>query len=46
MQMVLSGKVQCSKQIVTISNDGGRVIECDKTSFAKVQFFISILDTA
>lgn len=43
--MVLSGKVQCSKQIVTISNDGG-VIECDKTSFPKVQFFISILDAA
>ncbi|KEH36183.1 putative cellular retinaldehyde binding/alpha-tocopherol transport, CRAL/TRIO [Medicago truncatula] len=37
LKMVLSGKVQCSKQIVTISNDGGRVIECDKTSFPKIR---------
>lgn len=36
LKMVLSGKVQCSKQIVTISNDGG-VIECDKTSFPKAK---------
>ncbi|KAK7280685.1 hypothetical protein RJT34_25752 [Clitoria ternatea] len=30
LKMVLSGEVQCSRQIVTVLNDEGRVIECDK----------------
>jgi hypothetical protein len=37
LKMVLSGKVQCSKQIVTVSNDKGRVIECDKTSIPMIR---------
>ncbi|GAU34950.1 hypothetical protein TSUD_312810, partial [Trifolium subterraneum] len=37
LKMVLSGKVQCSKQIVTVSNDKGRVIECDKTSIPTIR---------
>lgn len=36
MQMVLSGEVQCSRQIVTVSNDEGTVIECDKACFPMV----------
>ncbi|BAT82784.1 hypothetical protein VIGAN_03284700 [Vigna angularis var. angularis] len=30
LKMVLSGEVQCSRQIVTVSNDEGTIIECDK----------------
>lgn len=45
MQMVLSGKVQCCKQIVTLSSDEGRVIECDKTSYPTVKLIGAILDT-
>ncbi|XP_014504470.1 phosphatidylinositol/phosphatidylcholine transfer protein SFH8 isoform X1 [Vigna radiata var. radiata] len=33
LKMVLSGEVQCSRQIVTVSNDEGTVIECDKACF-------------
>jgi len=38
MQMVLSGEMGCSKQIVTVSNDEGKVIECDKKSYPMVNF--------
>ncbi|KAG5065185.1 hypothetical protein JHK86_008916 [Glycine max] len=37
LKMVLSGEVGCSKQIVTVSNDEGRVIECDKISFPMIR---------
>ncbi|XP_027357096.1 phosphatidylinositol/phosphatidylcholine transfer protein SFH8-like isoform X2 [Abrus precatorius] len=37
LKMVLSGEVGCSKQIVTVSNEGGRVIECDKTSYSMIR---------
>ncbi|CAJ2643040.1 unnamed protein product [Trifolium pratense] len=37
LKMVFSGKVQCSKQIVTVSNDKGRVIGCDKTSIPMIR---------
>jgi hypothetical protein len=40
MQMVLNGEIQCSRQIVTISNDEGTVIECDKASYPMVYFLI------
>ncbi|XP_057428282.1 phosphatidylinositol/phosphatidylcholine transfer protein SFH8-like isoform X2 [Lotus japonicus] len=30
LKKVLSGEIQCSRQIVTVSNDEGTVIECDK----------------
>ncbi|CAJ1972471.1 unnamed protein product [Sphenostylis stenocarpa] len=33
LKMVLSGEVQCSRQIVTVSNDEGTIIECDKACF-------------
>ncbi|XP_020238324.1 phosphatidylinositol/phosphatidylcholine transfer protein SFH8 isoform X1 [Cajanus cajan] len=33
IKMVLSGEVQCSRQIVTVSNDEGTVIQCDKACF-------------
>ncbi|KAL2318783.1 hypothetical protein Fmac_032659 [Flemingia macrophylla] len=33
LKMVLSGEVQCSRQIVTVSNDEGTLIECDKTCY-------------
>ncbi|CAI8600019.1 unnamed protein product [Vicia faba] len=36
LKMVLSGKVQCFKQIVALSSDEGRVIECDKTSYPTI----------
>ena len=38
MQMVLSGEMGCSEQIVTVSNDVGKVIECDKISYPMVNF--------
>ncbi|TKY75176.1 Phosphatidylinositol/phosphatidylcholine transfer protein SFH8 [Spatholobus suberectus] len=37
LKMVLSGEVGCSKQIVTVSNDEGRVIECDKISYPMIR---------
>ncbi|XP_061356298.1 phosphatidylinositol/phosphatidylcholine transfer protein SFH8-like [Gastrolobium bilobum] len=37
LKMVLSGEVQCSRQIVTISNDEGTVIECDKTCYPMIR---------
>nr|KYP64611.1 Sec14 cytosolic factor [Cajanus cajan] len=37
LKMVLSGEVGCSKQIVTVSNDEGRVIECDKISYPTIR---------
>ncbi|KAK4276558.1 hypothetical protein QN277_014691 [Acacia crassicarpa] len=37
LKMVLSGEVQCSSQIVIDSNDEGRVIECDKTSYPMIR---------
>lgn len=37
LKMVLNGEIQCSRQIVTISNDEGTVIECDKASYPMVQ---------
>ncbi|XP_004500992.1 phosphatidylinositol/phosphatidylcholine transfer protein SFH6-like isoform X2 [Cicer arietinum] len=37
LKMVLSGKVQRSRQIVTVSKDKGRVIECDKTSYPMIR---------
>ncbi|KAK7291207.1 hypothetical protein RIF29_06162 [Crotalaria pallida] len=33
LKMILSGEVQCSRQIVTVSNEEGTVIECDKTCY-------------
>ncbi|KAK8465315.1 hypothetical protein PHAVU_009G050350 [Phaseolus vulgaris] len=33
LKMVLSGEMGCSEQIVTVSNDVGKVIECDKISY-------------
>ncbi|KAI5402951.1 Phosphatidylinositol/phosphatidylcholine transfer protein sfh6 [Lathyrus oleraceus] len=41
LKMVLSGKVQCCKQIVTLSSDEGRVIECDKTSYPTISGYTS-----
>lgn len=38
LKMILSGEVQNSRQIVTVSNDEGRVIECDKTCYPMVRF--------
>lgn len=29
--MVLSGEAQCSRQIVTVSNSDGKIVECDNT---------------
>ncbi|KAL2346307.1 hypothetical protein Fmac_000307 [Flemingia macrophylla] len=37
LKMVLSGEVGCSKQIVAVSNDEGRVIECDKISYPMIR---------
>ncbi|XP_028765995.1 phosphatidylinositol/phosphatidylcholine transfer protein SFH8 isoform X2 [Neltuma alba] len=37
LKMVLSGEVQCSSQIVLVSNDEGRVIQCDKTSYPMIR---------
>ncbi|KAK4274792.1 hypothetical protein QN277_017967 [Acacia crassicarpa] len=37
LKMILSGEVQNSRQIVTVSNDEGRVIECDKTSYPMIR---------
>ncbi|CAJ1973283.1 unnamed protein product [Sphenostylis stenocarpa] len=37
LKMVLSGEVGCSKQIVTVSNDEGKVIECDKISYPVIR---------
>ncbi|KEH40181.1 Sec14p-like phosphatidylinositol transfer family protein [Medicago truncatula] len=37
LKMVLNGEIQCSRQIVTISNDEGTVIECDKASFPMIR---------
>ncbi|ESW32721.1 hypothetical protein PHAVU_001G012100 [Phaseolus vulgaris] len=33
LKMILSGEAQCSRQIVTVSNDEGTIIECDKACF-------------
>ncbi|XP_058785353.1 phosphatidylinositol/phosphatidylcholine transfer protein SFH6-like [Vicia villosa] len=41
LKMVLSGKVQCCKQIVSLSSDEGRVIECDKTSYPMISGYTS-----
>ncbi|KAL5126867.1 Phosphatidylinositol/phosphatidylcholine transfer protein SFH8 [Glycine soja] len=38
LKMVLSGEVQCSRQIVTVSNDEGTVIECDKACYPMLCF--------
>lgn len=46
LKMVLNGEIQCSRQIVTISNDEGTVIECDKASFPMVQIRSSDTSTA
>ncbi|XP_058725324.1 phosphatidylinositol/phosphatidylcholine transfer protein SFH8-like [Vicia villosa] len=37
MKMVLNGEIQCSRQIVTVTNDEGRVIECDKVSYPMIR---------
>ncbi|KAF1887075.1 hypothetical protein Lal_00046313 [Lupinus albus] len=37
LKMVLSGEAKCSRQIVTVSNDEGTVVECDKTSYAMIR---------
>ncbi|KAG6705015.1 hypothetical protein I3843_07G155700 [Carya illinoinensis] len=31
LKMVLSGEAQCSRQIVTVSNSDGKIVECDNT---------------
>ncbi|XP_054817518.1 phosphatidylinositol/phosphatidylcholine transfer protein SFH8-like [Prosopis cineraria] len=37
LKMILNGEVQNSRQIVTVSNDEGRVIECDKTCYPMIR---------
>ncbi|XP_004499192.1 phosphatidylinositol/phosphatidylcholine transfer protein SFH8-like isoform X3 [Cicer arietinum] len=37
LKMVLSGEIRCSRQIVTVSNDEGIVIECDKASYPMIR---------
>ncbi|XP_028803025.1 phosphatidylinositol/phosphatidylcholine transfer protein SFH8 isoform X2 [Neltuma alba] len=37
LKMILSGEVQNSRQIVTVSNDEGRMIECDKTCYPMIK---------
>ncbi|XP_047176890.1 phosphatidylinositol/phosphatidylcholine transfer protein SFH8-like [Vigna umbellata] len=37
LKMVLSGEMGCSKQIVTVSNDEGKVIKCDKISYPMIR---------
>lgn len=37
LKMILSGEVQCSRQIVTVSVDEGTVIECDKACYPMIR---------
>ncbi|KAJ1408038.1 CRAL/TRIO, N-terminal domain [Sesbania bispinosa] len=37
LKMVLSGEIQCSRQIVTVSTDEGTVIECDKACYPMIR---------
>ncbi|KAK7321772.1 hypothetical protein VNO77_32699 [Canavalia gladiata] len=37
LKMVISGEVQCSRQIVTVSNEEGTLIECDKASYPMIR---------
>ncbi|XP_027368118.1 phosphatidylinositol/phosphatidylcholine transfer protein SFH8-like isoform X2 [Abrus precatorius] len=37
LKMVLSGEVQCSRQIVTVSNNEGTVMECDKACYPTIR---------
>ncbi|OIW03504.1 hypothetical protein TanjilG_31017 [Lupinus angustifolius] len=37
LKMVLSGEAKCSRQIVTVSNEEGTVVECDKTSCSMIK---------
>jgi hypothetical protein len=37
LKMVLNGEIQCPRQIVTISNDEGTVIQCDKASYPMIR---------
>ncbi|RDX57663.1 Phosphatidylinositol/phosphatidylcholine transfer protein SFH8, partial [Mucuna pruriens] len=37
LKMILSGEVGCSKQIVTVSNNEGRMIECGKISYPMIR---------
>ncbi|CAL0322382.1 unnamed protein product [Lupinus luteus] len=36
LKMVISGEAKCSRQIVTVSNEEGTVVECDKTSYSMI----------
>ncbi|KAF5455882.1 hypothetical protein F2P56_025412 [Juglans regia] len=37
LKMVLSGEAQCSRQIVTVSNSDGKIVECDKPHYNMIR---------